>query len=287
MALIEEVCFSDNVEMHQKNMCIVKHFIKVLTETVFDNRLDLLRDIIITNNLEKTIKEHGYVTINPTAQALTHLVDGKYDVIVNYNNLNFDNEAHIKDVESYLYHEFQHVSDHQIYNEIADKYMLQYEPKCDFGKTLFFEFRAAYYAQLYTKREQTGQEYIRINELGWKRSLNSIVDRIGGLQTENTELAMKQIQELNKVIFEFNKDVMYHLILACGENLADNITKKGTKRIDVQVVGLNNQLDQLINEYISVLNEVLESDNQTIEFFIKNGLIVFEHLCSLVKLQLK
>ena len=68
MILLEEVDFSDGIQKHEKNLCTIKQIMKTLMETEFKNRLGLLRNFVITNDVNKTRREHGYTEVKNTAQ---------------------------------------------------------------------------------------------------------------------------------------------------------------------------------------------------------------------------
>lgn len=92
MVILEEVYFEHEKQKNEENVKNIKRIIKLLLETDFKGRLGLLRNIVITNNLERTIKEHGYVNIRKTAQGATHAIGSGYDIIINYNNLGLEDE---------------------------------------------------------------------------------------------------------------------------------------------------------------------------------------------------
>lgn len=279
MALIEELHFNEKTEEDNENLSVLKQIVRTLMESEFSGRLKLLKNFVITNDLKKTEQIHGYrASIRDTAQGCSILLeDGYYDIVINYSNLPFNDENGIKDITSFIYHEFQHVSDYDIYNDFIDKY------KSRLGKTHFFELRASYYSQLYTKRNKRGTDYLGICEKIWKVKQNVIFEKIENLNNHDTE----KIKEFNKLTYEFNQEVIYDLMLCCGENMADNEIESGTKNIELQITGLEEEINKLLNDYIINLNKAVKSSEEIITFLLENELLVFNYLCDIAKAKLR
>lgn len=82
--IIDEVSFQDNKEQHEENISAIKKEIENLQEKEFLSCLDLLKNVVITNDIENTIKKHGYIEMSKGFYAATHKVGNKYDIIIRY-----------------------------------------------------------------------------------------------------------------------------------------------------------------------------------------------------------
>lgn len=76
---------------------------------------------------------------------------------------------------------------------------------------------------------------------------------------------------------------MYCLSLIIATNAADNKRKLNKKYIDIEINGIDNQIDKIINDFIQGINNVLYDDILTLRYSLKNALFIFKKLENLLK----
>lgn len=276
--VLEEGYFDNN---QQNNLNKIKNIIDLLLKTEFRNRVNLLNNIIITSDLSKTIEKHNYVNIKETAQGATHKVAKGYDIIFNYNNLGLNDDREFANFEQYLYHELQHISDYIEYDDLIKNSSFRIglkENESAIGRMFFHEFRAAYYSQKYIQLVSEDKYSLKVNVQDWREKYNTVIHHI-----ETLENYVEQVKRINILASDINYDIMYDLALSCGQNTADNEIKTGEKFTNIEIKGVDMNLDKIINEFIQGINNVMMSEEESINYFLNNGLFIFHHICQLTK----
>jgi len=280
--IIDEVSFNDNKTQHESNISAIKLEIAKLQENEFLNGLDLLNNIVITNNVEYTIQKHGYVKMNKGFYAATHEVGDKYDVIIRYDNLHFNNEgAVLSDVKNYIFHEFQHIYDHKKYDAFIKNYANENnidETRMKVIQSFFFEFNASYCAQKYYSKK------------GWKLETTRFRERF--LQIKNTLddlkiINVKCIKQLNDDAFYFSQEVMYDLAIVSGANASDNEKEKGYKVVSLSNFGINDLIDDLLERFLNGVNQNINDNENLIKYLTTNEMCIFDYICGLIKEKIK
>lgn len=280
--IIDEVSFQHNKEQHEENISAIKKEIENLQEKEFLSCLDVLENVVITNDIESTIKKHGYIEMSKGFYAATHKVGNKYDIIIRYDNLHFNEDgAVLADIRNYLFHEFQHIFDHKQYDSFIKNYANEKhidEIKMTAKQSYFFEFNASYYAQKFYSRKgwtfdtkRFGEQYIKIKT------------NIDALTIDNVQ----HVKQLNDDAFYFSQAVMYDLAIVSGANAADNETEQGMKCIVLSVSGINSEIDKLLNRFLDGINDNINENENIIKYLTENGLCIFDYICGLLKDKLK
>lgn len=280
--IIDEVSFQHNKEQHEENISAIKKEIENLQEKEFLSCLDVLENVVITNDIENTIKKHGYIEMSKGFYAATHKVGNKYDIIIRYDNLHFNEEgAVLADIRNYLFHEFQHIFDHKQYDSFIKNYANEKhidEIKMTAKQSYFFEFNASYYAQKFYSRK------------GWTFDTKRFGEQYIKLKTNIDALTMDNVQhvkQLNDDAFYFSQAVMYDLAIVSGANAADNETEQGVKCIGLSVSGINSEIDKLLNRFLDGINDNINENENIIKYLTENGLCIFDYICGLLKDKLK
>jgi len=280
--IIDEVSFQHNKEQHEENISAIKKEIENLQEKEFLSCLDVLENIVITNDIENTIKKHGYIEMSKGFYAATHKVGNKYDIIIRYDNLHFNEDgAVLADIRNYLFHEFQHIFDHKQYDSLIKNYANEKhidEIKMTAKQSYFFEFNASYYAQKFYSRK------------GWTFDTKRFGEQYIKLKTNIDALTMDNVQyikQLNDDAFYFSQAVMYDLAIVSGANAADNETEQGVKCIGLSVSGINSEIDKLLNRFLDGINDNINENENIIKYLTENGLCIFDYICGLLKDKLK
>ena len=276
--IIDEVSFKENKGQHENNISAIKREIENLQENEFLCCLDLLENVVITNDVEYTIQKHGYIEISQGCYAATHKMGDKYDIIVRYDNLHFnDNGAVLADVRNYLFHEFQHIFDHRQYDSFIKNYANENnidERKMTAKQCYFFEFNASYSAQKFYSRK------------GWKIDTQRFREQFIQIKTGIDALTLDNVQcakQLNEDAFYFSQEVMYDLAIVSGANAADNEMEQGKKLVMFSVNGINSEIDKLLDKFLEGINDNISDNENLIKYLAENGLCIFDYICGLLK----
>jgi len=279
--IIDEVYFQDNKKQHEKNISAIKKEIENLQKD-FLCCLDLIENVVITNDIENTIKKHGYVEMSKGFYAATHKVRNKYDIIIRYDNLHFNKDgAVLVDIRNYLFHEFQHIFDHKQYDSFIKNYANEKridEIKMTAKQSYFFEFNASY----------CSQKFYSIK--GWKFDTKRFGEQFNQIKANIAALTIGNVQyvkQLNDDAFYFSKEIMYDLAIVSGANAADNEIEQGKKYIMLSVSGINSEIDKLLNRFLDGINDNINDNVNIIKYLTENGLCVFDYICSILKEKLK
>ena len=282
MLIIEEVSFQNDKDQHENNIVAIRKEIDYLQKKEFLSCADLLRNVVITNDLESTIQKHGYFEMSKGFYAATHKMEDKYDIIIKYDNLHFNNEnAILADIRNYLFHEFQHILDHKNYDlfiqRCAEDKQIE-EKRMTAKQSFFFEFNAAYSAQKYYSRR------------GWMFDTERFAKHFVQIKSDLDMLTLDNVQrvtQLNDEAFFFSKEVMYDLAIVSGANAADNEIVKGKKQIDISVSGINSEIDEVLNGFLDGINRNILNNENIINYLTEQGLCVFDYICDLLRAKLK
>lgn len=292
MRIIEELSFNEHIEEHRKIILKIRQEIHILLDSKFLSCSESIRNIIITDNLEKTEFAHGYKNLKKDAQAtLVKVRRGLYDVVVNYyNNIicESDNTLFLKmEIKNALCHEFQHIRDHKKYDKFIKEYV--YENNISenvkiIGERIFFEFNASYQAQRYFQLIWEYNKYaIDTNTKKFNCRIDEIKGMINDLDIENLDVAKEKVEKLNIACLEFVKDLMYDFSLSFGTNAADNKMNRNEKSIDIKVSGIDKEIDTILNSFILGFNNIIDDNKGLIKYSLNHCMDMFECINSIFK----
>ena len=294
MTIINEVLNQAHREQHEKNICLIKKEIEIISRGFFGDCMDFVRNIIITDNLCYTMRIHRFSDLNENANAIAHKFGEGYDIIVNYNNVIFESERGYflrAEIGNYLFHEFQHVRDNKKHNEHIEQYVQSnniQENNAIIGEMIFKEFNASYKAQMYNQIIWIFNKY-DLDSCIEKHSnlLKKIKEKINNFYLEETEECKQNYLDIATDVLEYTRSIMYSISLACGTNAADNQITYGRKYIDIIIEGIDIQVDCILNDFINGLNAVISDEERIWRYTLNSGMCVFECINKIFKRRLQ
>ena len=269
MEFINELHMGENMDKHEKNYNVICNTVDKIVFLHFAFVRHLLDKIIITNSIEYINQKYGY-DLSKNARATTYSMGGSYNIIINYSNVLVPDSIH-----NSIYHELQHIADHYKYDryfQVMAKEVKSTEEKyfVHWTKKIFFEFNAAYQAQVFCQITWNYNKYcMDSNTSELKETYCSIM--------KDCEKA--QMQEDVVAIFAqipiFIADLFYKMAVAFGTNAADQFIDEGIKQVNVFVDGISRDIDTKINQMILELNKGMTDDYCMINIIREQVEIVF------------
>lgn len=287
MKIIEEVSIEYNEGQHRRNIDDIINVINILLNSNYKECASWIRNTVITNDISSTKKRYNYTELKEKFYACMYKVDEVYDVIVNYGALSFKEDDSLPaDIMNYLCHEFQHIADHNIYDKLVEEYRIKKGIKDNnvFERlSFFYEFNASYKAQLFCplKWEHIGYSLDTI-DMQYSYKLMKIKSMISELPKYDYDAAKQSIININSNAYDFSRKLMYDLAIICGSNVADNQRESNKKYISIQISGIENELDDLLNKFIEEVNSVIDDDKKIIEYIFENGYLPFNYISNLI-----
>lgn len=289
MEIITEI---KDVSDHLNNINHIEKEIKLLLGGKYRVCDCFIRHIIITDNLEKTISKYGYNTLNRFARGTTvRTHKSMYDIVINYYNncfRSFDNGWVLNaDIKNTLCHEFQHVKDHKEYDDYIDSYVKENQVSDNserIARNFFYEFNAAYHAQMYFQVMWENNYYwIDTNTKKYHDKIREIKDVINKFDIKDISKAKRKADRLAQLMINFTNDLIYDFAISFGTNAGDNMINYGRKEITIEIGGIDKDIDAVLNNYIAKINYVINDNKDIIQYSFKHCMDIFECINEIFK----
>ena len=288
MKFANEVSVISELEIHRKNVDLIqKEFLKLLN-VKYKSCANKVRNIVITDNLKSTMERYNYNNLNEKATATTSRIGELNDIIVNYNNCISYIEGNYllrSEVKCCLCHELQHVRDRIKYDEFIVNYCeeqnISYNQKI-IGEMIFREFNAQFQGQSYSPILWEFNKYsLESNVQKYHVMFINIDEEIKKLN--NLEMVQEKLEEIATEVLNFTRNLMYDMSISFGSNAADNRTEQGKKFINIVIEGINDGIDEILNNFIKGFNERISNNKELIIYSLENSLVVYNFINDIFK----
>lgn len=287
MEIIEEMCgVIGELAIQNKNIDSIKKVIFKLIRTKYKSCEYRIQKVIITDDVNWISEKYGFNDLNPEASATACKGEYGCDIVINYRKCIMNEEGNYAlqyYIENVICHELQHIRDRIKYDEFINEYCISKnisELSKNIGEMFFKEYNAQFQAQSYC---QIIWEY---NKYSLESTIEDACIELAEIKkdikvvkmTKDENLMKDRFNMLGQRVYDFTRAVMYKLALACGNNVADVKRERGYKCITISIIGIDNELDMLINDFLKGFNQKIKDNIQLIEYALENSLVIHNYI---------